>query len=131
MVINTQNNKHTELQKFDKVDLMYQQLGNKINNYLREGLDLDSITNSLNDTCRKFKITMDTSKSVDTRYKYLYTHNAVASKMIEDINLVKSLRRQYHVFQSYDTRKMVNLINFRNKALGKNKLSIDIPETKD
>jgi hypothetical protein len=130
MVINTQVNK-TELQKFDKVDLMYQHLGNKINNYLREGLDLDSITNSLDDTCKKFKITMSTSKEVDTRYKYLYTHNAVAGKIIEDIAFVKSLRRQYHVFQSYDTRKMINLINFRNKALGKNKLTIVVPETKD
>ena len=130
MVINTTQVNKTELQKFDKVDLMYQHLDNKLNNYLREGLDLDSISNSLSDTCKKFHITMNTSQSVDTRYKYLFTHNAVATKMIEDINFVKSLRRQYGEFQSYDTRKMINLIRLRNKALGKNKLTIDVPETK-
>ena len=116
-----------DISKFDKVGVLSTHMDNKVNRMILDGLDLDGIISTLQKSCNKFNEVINTTNQVDMRFKYLYTHNAVAKKLIEDIYYMKKLQNLYSEFNSYNTKKIISLIKFRNKAMG-HKIEVEIPE---
>ncbi len=119
---------NVNLPKFDKVDVMTTHMDSKINNMIKEGLDLDGISKSINETISRFEIVINASDKIDPRFKYLYTHNRVGEKMISDIQFIKSLQKEYLEFSEYSTKRMIDLLRLRNKIIGK-KVEVNIPES--
>lgn len=116
------------LPKFDKVDTMSKHIDSKVLDYIRRGLDIDEIILELEKTCNKFEQIMRSNGGVvDTRFKYLFTHNKVVEVLIENLYFIKDLIDTYSEFSTYSVSKLYNLVKFRDKIKGE-KIKVDIPD---
>ena len=115
-------------QIFNKVDVVLKFVDTRISKMISDGKNFDYIISELELSHDRFKSDMDKimENGVNTRYKYLFTHNEVIKKRITDIKFAKTLMYNYAEFGEYNLEKVFNLVKFREKISGE-KIVVEVP----
>lgn len=100
---------------FNKTDLLYNHIDTKINQMISRGDSIDIIIENLQSTHDRFQKKVLISKIVDSRFRYVYTHNEVIKKRISDFEFIKQLVNKYPKYNSLSNHKIFQLIKLKDK----------------
>lgn len=110
---------------FNKTELLFNHIDRRIINLINSGKTIDEVIETLETTHKNFQSKVLSNSTLDSRFRYVYTHNIVISKRIEDFYFIKTLQWNYKRFSSTSLINMFNLIKLRDK-LDKDKLVVEI-----
>lgn len=100
------------MEKFNKTELLFTHIDNKITQMISNGKGIDVVIETLQQTHDRFQERVLTSDKVDSRFRYVYTHNEVAKKRISDFRFIKEMvdrNPQYRGLSNFNLFKMIKL----------------------
>jgi hypothetical protein len=103
------------IQKFNKTEMILAHIDTQITKWISEGKNTDVIIEELRAKIDRLSITIANCSKTESRYKYIYTHNKVCEKRIEDMLYIQTLMIKYYEYAVYPNNKLFNLIKFRDK----------------
>lgn len=110
---------------FNKTELLFKHIDSRIQGYINSGKTIDEIISTMESTHQNFQQKVLNNSKLDSRFRYVYTHNIVIKKRIQDFYFIKTLQFNYKRYRNESISKMFKLIQLRDK-LDCNKLSVEI-----
>ena len=118
---------------FNKTDLLYRYVDNKIETLIKEGGQLNSIIEELESNYDHFTKKMSESDLNDpiqkSRHNYLFTRVRILERRISDFYFLKNLVIQYDEYKTYKMDKLFTLLKLRDK-INTYKYVVEIPISK-
>lgn len=109
----------------ERTNTVLRHIDSTIVKLISDGTDIDSLVSKLEDKLSKFEKTITNCNPNEVRYKYVFTHNEVCRKRINDLMYAKQLMDEYDEYSKYSTSKIFKLIQFRDKLFNPFVVSID------
>jgi hypothetical protein len=113
------------METFNKTELLFSHIDNKINGMISKGESVESIVKNLQSTHDRFQEKVLNSKVMDSRFKYVYTHNQVAAKRIVDFGFASKLAEKNPKFRGLGANRLFKLIKLRDRLM-KDKFEVKI-----
>ncbi len=114
------------LNTFNRTETLFKHIDTRINSMILKGNSIDEIITNLQSSHDSFQNKVLSSKVVDTRFKYVYTHNIVIRKRIQDFHFMKTLQYNYEEYQSYNVAKLFRLVLLRDR-MNVEKCVVELP----
>ena len=114
------------LNTFNRTETLFKHIDTRINSMILKGNSIDEIIVNLQASHDSFQNKVLNSTVVDTRFKYVYTHNIVIRKRIQDFYFMKTLQYNYQEYQGYTVSKLFKLILLRDK-INVEKCVVELP----
>ena len=117
---------------FNKTDLLYKYVDNKIDTLIKQGYKLSLIISELEESYNHFNKSikgLDLSDPIQkSRHNYLFTRVKIMEKRIEDFYFLETLSNNYAEYSSYKMDKLFRLLKLRDK-INPSKYVVEIPIT--
>lgn len=109
----------------DRTTTVIRYVDSSIAKFISEGHDINIVIEKLTWKISTFEKVLSSCKENEARYKYVFTHNKVCSKRINDLIYAKELMNSYEEYSKYSTSKIFRLIQFRDKLIDKFVVNLD------
>lgn len=113
------------METFNKTELLFSHIDNKIVQMISRGNTIDMIIESLQATHDRFQERVLKSTVVDSRFRYVYTHNEVARKRISDFRFIKTLVAENPEYGGLSLFKMFKMIKLKD-LMSREKFVVEI-----
>ena len=120
-------NTNKMIPKFNKTETILTHIDTQITKWISEGKNTDAIIEELRAKIDRLSITIAKCSKSESRYKYIYTHNKVCEKRIQDMLYIQTLMFNYFEYAVYPNNKLFSLIKFRDK-IAPDKFIVEVPE---